>query len=71
MQLLNKLDDVEKYKNFGVLTQPFLDKDYVYGKVITDLRHKQKDIKSGYFLASLFLWIKKEVYIRRRKKFKN
>ncbi len=61
MQLLNKLDDVEKYKNFGVLTQPFLDKDYVYGKVITDLRHKQKDIKSGYFLASLFLWIKKEV----------
>lgn len=61
MKPLNKTDDVEKYKNFGILTQPFLDKNYIYDKVITDLEHNQKDLKSGYFLASLFMWIKKEV----------
>lgn len=61
MKSLNKTDDVEKYKNFGILTQPFLDKNYIYDKVITDLEHNQKDLKSGYFLASLFMWIKKEV----------
>ena len=33
---LNKLDDVEKYKNHGTLTQPFLDKDYIYqGKTLS------------------------------------
>ncbi len=61
MEPLNKLDDVEKYKNYGILTQPFLNKDYIYNKVITDLKHKQKDINSVYFLASLFLWIKNKV----------
>ena len=58
---LNKFEDVEKYKEYGPLTQPFLDKDYVYDKVITDLRHKQKELNSVQFLASLFLWIKHEV----------
>lgn len=61
MKPLNKSGDIEKYKNFGLLTQPFLDKDFVYEKIITDLKHKQKDLNSGYFLTSLFLWIKREV----------
>ena len=58
---LNKFEDVEKYKNHGALTQPFLDKDFIYDKVIIDLKHKQKDLNSEYFLVSLFLWINHEV----------
>ena len=46
MKPLNKMDDVEKYNNFGILIQPFLDKNYIYDKVITDLEHKQKDLNS-------------------------
>ena len=43
MKPLNKLEDIEKYKNYGILTQPFLPKTFVYDKIITDLKHKQKD----------------------------
>ena len=65
MKPLNKSNDINKYKNYGVLTQPFLDKGFVYNKIKNDLIHKQKDINSGYFLVSLFLWIKNEVQYSR------
>lgn len=61
MKLLNSTSDVIYYKNSGPLTQPFLEKDFVYEKVLIDLNHKQKDINSTYFLESLSLWIKHEV----------
>lgn len=57
MRPLNKLDDVEKYKHYGNLTQPFLSKKYINDKIMLDLDHKHKSKDSEYFLLSLFLWI--------------
>mgnify|MGYP001852481187 CR=1 FL=1 len=61
MKPLNKIENIEEYRHFGPLTQPFLDKDYVYNKVLNDLKNKQKDESSIHFLTSLILWIHKEV----------
>lgn len=57
MEALNSFEDIEQYKNFGVLSQPFLDRDYVYKKVTTDLKNKQKDESSLELLNGLCLWI--------------
>ncbi len=61
MEVLNNLEDVEKYKNFGELTQPFLTKEFLHEKILIDLKHKQKDENSDYYLESLFLWINANV----------
>ena len=61
MKPLNKAEDVENFKRYGPLTQPFLAKDFIYDKVVTGLKDKQKEVNSGRFLDSLLLWIKKEV----------
>ena len=61
MESLNNFEDVEKYKNFGVLTQPFLTKEFLHEKILIDLKHKQKDENSDYYLESLFLWINANV----------
>ena len=39
MEALNSFEDIEQYKNFGALSQPFLDRDYVYRKATTDLKN--------------------------------
>ena len=57
MKALNNFEDVEQYKNFGALSQPFLDRDYVYRKVTTDLKNKQKEESSLELLNGLCLWI--------------
>lgn len=61
MKSLNKAEDVENFKLYGPLTQPFLAKDFIYDKVIAGLKDKQKEVNSGRFLDSLLLWIKEEV----------
>lgn len=52
MKSLNWLENVETYKIYGALTLPFLNKDFVYNKVLTDLKNKQKNINSAHFLTS-------------------
>ena len=51
------LNTLDKYKNSGNLTRPFLPKDFIMGEIMLDLRHKQKEQNSEYFLQSLFFWI--------------
>ncbi len=57
MEKLNKTEDVALYLQSGALTQPFLSKEFVYEKVMPDLKHKHKDEKSAHFLESIYLWI--------------
>ncbi len=57
MQQLNKTSDIERFQNYGNLTQPFLPKEFIYNQIMLDLKHKQKDPISYDFLISLALWI--------------
>ncbi len=61
MEPLNKAEDIETYRAYGMLSQPFLDKEFVYKMVLIDLRNKQKDFNSIHFLTSLMLYIDNEV----------
>ena len=46
MKSLNKAEDVENFKLYGPLTQPFLAKDFIYDKVVAGLKDKQKEVNS-------------------------
>ena len=58
---LNTLDDIEKYKNSGNLTRPFLPKDFIMGEIMLDLRHKQKEQNSEYFLCGKVMLFSKQL----------
>lgn len=61
MKKLNKTTDVQKYLEFGNLTQPFLDNAYVLDKVMLDYNAKLKLNGQASKLESLYLWISKNV----------
>lgn len=61
MKKLNKTTDVQKYLEFGNLTQPFLDGAYVLDKVMLDYNAKLKLNGQASKLESLYLWISKNV----------
>ena len=61
MNILNKTTDVEKFLQFGNLTQPFLDDDYVLYKVMCDYNAKLELYGQANVLESLYLWIDKNV----------
>ena len=61
MNILNKTTDIEKFLQFGNLTQPFLEAEYVLDKVICDYNAKMKLNGQANKLESLFLWIDKNV----------
>lgn len=71
MESLNFLDDIEKYKKFGNLTQPLLPKEMVYEQVMLDVKNNQKDENSSYFLYSLCLWIHYNVKYSNEKDIQN
>ena len=57
MKNLNKTTDIEKYLENGILTEPFLDTEFIKEKVFRDF-NKKKDRIEGYTpLHSLFYWI--------------
>lgn len=61
MKKLNKTTDVQKYLEFGSLTQPFLDGDYVSDKVMRDYCAKLKLNGHASKLESLYQWISHNV----------
>lgn len=56
MEELNNFSDVEKYLCFGNLTQPFLDKKYILGRVKCDMAAKNTHGKAAE-IQSLMSWI--------------
>lgn len=71
MEELNKSTDVEFYLNSGVLTQPFLDEEYVYEKVMKDYNAKLEKNGQASKIESLQYWIKKNVKYSDDKKFRD
>ncbi|MBQ3047415.1 MAG: transglutaminase domain-containing protein [Clostridia bacterium] len=67
MNILNKTTDIEKFLQFGNLTQPFLEAEYVLDKVICDYNAKMKLNGQANKLESLFLWIDKNVEFSKNK----
>ena len=61
MKKLNKTTDVQKFLQFGNLTQPFLADDYVLDKVMRDYCAKLKLNGQANKLESLYLWINHNV----------
>ena len=50
-------NDCEKYLQYGNLTQPFLEKEYVLNKVLIDYNHKIKENKNYTKIDALYNWI--------------
>lgn len=71
MEKLNKTTDVQKYLQFGNLTQPFLADDYVLDKVMCDYNAKLKFNKQANKLESLYLWINKNVEYSKDQEFRD
>jgi hypothetical protein len=61
MEKLNTTSDTIKYLNFGNLTQPFMDNNFVLNKVLIDHNLKLKTNPNHNLLESLCLWINKNV----------
>lgn len=57
MEKLNHTTDLNKYLQFGNLTQPFLEDDFVLSKVLADYNAKLELNQNANKLESLYLWI--------------
>ena len=71
MKELNKTTDVEKYLQFGNLTQPFLTNDFVLDKVMRDDNAKLKLNRKANKIESLYLWIYKNVEYSKDREFRD
>ena len=71
MNNLNNTTDVQKYLQFGNLTQPFLDNDYVLDKVMCDYNAKLRLNGQANKLESLYLWIDHNVEYSRDQDFRD
>ena len=70
MEKLNGNNDLKTYLQSGVLTQPFLDAEYVKGRIDYDMSQKQSKGREISQLASLMGWIRSRVqYARGEKEF--
>lgn len=61
MENLNCNNDLKTYLQSGVLTQPFLDVEYVKGRIDYDISQKQSKGREISQLASLMSWINSRV----------